>query len=153
VAVGKASVMLVLDHSGSMEATDVRPSRIAAAKHAAGTFIDNLPHAVRVGVVAFGSVPDAAQGPTTNRGAVLQVIDTQIATGGTATGSALELALRLLGGTAPAQASNSRSSGDPRSSGNSRSSGDPPRREPAAIVLLSDGAANVGRDPVQVATE
>ncbi len=128
VPVGRASVMLVLDHSGSMQATDVQPTRLGAAKRAAGALIAALPPQVRVGVVAFAGTPDAIQAPTTDRPAALQVIDSQVALGGTATGDALELALGLLGNAVP--------HADP------------------AIVLLSDGAANAGsREPVQVAGE
>ena len=130
--VGSASVMLVLDHSGSMQATDVRPTRLAAAERAARAFVAELPSQVRVGVVAFSSVPDAVQPPSTDRRAVLGIVEDQSAVGSTATGSALALALNLL-----------------------ESSEDPPghRATPGAIVLLSDGAANAGRDPVEVAAE
>ncbi len=125
VPVGRASVVLVLDHSGSMEATDVQPTRLGAAKRAAGALLGELPSQVRVGVVTFAGTPDAAQAPTTDRAAALGVIESQVALGATATGDALKLALQLLG-----------------------------RAAPAAIVLLSDGSANAGRyDPVQVAGE
>jgi Ca-activated chloride channel family protein len=132
VPVGRASVMLVLDHSGSMQATDVQPTRLAAAERAARAFIGELPTQVRVGVVAFSSVPDAVQAPTSDRTAVLRIVNSQTAVGSTATGNALALALDLL-----------------------RSSDDPPqgKETPGAIVLLSDGAANAGRDPVEVAGE
>ncbi|HEY3827582.1 MAG TPA: VWA domain-containing protein [Solirubrobacteraceae bacterium] len=132
VALGRASVMLVLDHSGSMQATDVQPTRLAAAERAARAFIDELPSQVRVGVVAFSSVPDAVQPPTTDRGAVLRIVEGQSAVGSTATGNALQLALSLL-----------QSSDDPAGH----------KSTPGAIVLLSDGAANAGRDPVEVASE
>jgi Ca-activated chloride channel family protein len=132
VPVGRASVMLVLDHSGSMQATDVQPTRLAAAQRAARAFVDELPSQVRVGAVAFSSIPNAVQAPTANRRAALEILDSQTAVGSTATGNALQLALDLLG-----------------------SSDDPPGRKatPGAIVLLSDGAANAGRDPVEVAAE
>jgi len=124
-AVGQASLMLVTDHSGSMAADDVQPSRLAAAVSAANTFIDQLPSSVRVGAVGFSSVPDVVQAPVTNHAAARTIIDEQSADGGTDTGDALELALQLLrGGQA--------------------------NHPPAAIVLLSDGAANAGPDPVSV---
>jgi Ca-activated chloride channel family protein len=124
-AVGEASLMLVTDHSGSMAANDVQPSRLAAAVGAANSFIDQLPRAVRLGAIAFSSAPDAVQGPVTNHAAARAVIDAQSAGGGTDTGDALELALQLLHGGQP-------------------------NHPPAAIVLLSDGAANAGPDPVAV---
>jgi Ca-activated chloride channel family protein len=128
VATNQASLMLVTDHSGSMAADDVQPSRLSAAVAAANTFIDQLPRTVRVGAIGFGSSPDAVQGPAANHNAARAIIDAQSANGGTDTGDALQLALQLLGG------------------GNRK-------HPPAAIVLLSDGAANIGPDPVAVGRE
>ncbi len=128
VPVRTASVMLVTDHSGSMAAGDVAPSRLAAAKSAADRFINQLPSTVRVGAVAFSTTPDAAQAPVLDHAAARSIVDAQAAGGGTDTGGALQLALTLLrGGT--------------------------PNHPPSAIVLLSDGAANLGPDPVAVARQ
>ena len=126
--VNEGSVMLVTDHSGSMAATDVRPTRLAAAERAADTFIDRLPAKVLVGAVAFSDSPDAVQAPQANHAAARGVIDGQTANGATATGDALELALQLLRGSNP-------------------------KHPPSAIVLLSDGAANSGVDVSTVARE
>lgn len=148
VPVGHASVVLVLDHSGSMQATDVKPTRLAAAQSAARAFVDELPSQVRVGAVAFSTVPNAVQAPTSNRHAVLSILDAQTAVGSTATGNALALALDLLEDSAsPASSSTSGATAGTDST-------DPPhaKRAPSAIVLLSDGAANAGRSPVEVAT-
>lgn len=123
VPIGQASLLLVLDHSGSMAATDVDPSRLRAAIHAANTFIDQLPKTARVGVIGFADSSDYVQRPTIHHSVVRAVIDRQVASGGTATGPALELALRLLHGSVK-------------------------HHPPSAIVLLSDGAANVGVNPV-----
>jgi Ca-activated chloride channel family protein len=127
-AVEQASFMLVTDHSGSMAATDVQPSRLAAAERAANTFIDQLPAKTLVGAIAFSSSPDAVQAPEANHAAARAIIDSQQANGATATGDALELALQLLRGADP-------------------------KHPPAAIVLLSDGAANRGVDVTTVARE
>ncbi len=54
--------MLVTDHSGSMAATDVQPTRLAAAEQAADTFLSQLPSGVRVGAIAFSTSPDALAG-------------------------------------------------------------------------------------------
>jgi Ca-activated chloride channel family protein len=123
-----ASLVLVLDHSGSMASNDVSPTRLAAAEKAANTFIDQLPVSARVGVVAFSTVPDVSQQPVTDHTAAREAIDSQQAGGGTDTGPALQLALAML---------------------------DASKRDhpPAAIVLLSDGAANLGVDPLTVAAE
>jgi Ca-activated chloride channel family protein len=153
VPVGHASVMLVLDHSGSMQATDVQPTRLAAAERAARAFVGELPAQVRVGVVAFSSVPDAVQAPTANRAAVLRIVAGQSAVGSTATGSALALALDLLESSDGKNATSTGGEGLAGTSG--KTSADPPHatRTPGAVVLLSDGAANAGRDPVEVASE
>lgn len=126
VPVREASVMLVLDRSGSMDANDVQPTRLVAAEKAANTFINQLPSSARVGVVTFSSAPDAIVSPTTDHVAARRAIDTQTANGATATGDALSVALNLLH---QAKANHGRS----------------------AIVLLSDGAANAGQDPISVA--
>jgi Ca-activated chloride channel family protein len=129
VALASASIMLVTDHSGSMQATDVSPTRLQAAQKAAHSFIDALPSGVKLGVVAFSAQPDAAQPPTTDHDITRRVVDGQVANGGTATGDALAAALELLrqGKSAPPKAS--------------------------AIILLSDGARTVGRDPIPVAQQ
>jgi Ca-activated chloride channel family protein len=127
-AVDQASVMLVTDHSGSMAATDVQPTRLAAAERAANTFIDELPASARVGAIAFSTTPDAVQAPVTNHAAARAIIDAQVADGSTATGNALALALELLHGADP-------------------------KHPPAAIVLLSDGAANAGENVLSVARQ
>ena len=126
VPVAEASMMLVTDHSGSMAATDVAPTRLAAAERAANTFIDELPTTVRVGAVAFSTTPDAIQAPDSNHAAAREVIDGRTAGGATATGDALQLALQLLHGSDP-------------------------QHPPSAIVLLSDGAANAGANVSTVA--
>lgn len=127
-AVDEASVMLVSDESGSMAATDVQPTRLAAAEAAANTFIDQLPGKVRLGAIAFSSAPNTEQAPGGDHTAARAVIDSQTADGGTATGDALALALRLLhAGRA--------------------------KHPPSAIVLLSDGAANEGEDVSTVARQ
>jgi Ca-activated chloride channel family protein len=126
--VGQASVMLVTDHSGSMAAADVTPTRLAAAEHAADSFIGHMPTKVSVGAIAFSDSPDAVQAPTTNHALAQAIIDSQNANGATATGDALELALQLLHGSDRKHA-------------------------PSAIVLLSDGAANTGLDSATVSQE
>jgi Ca-activated chloride channel family protein len=130
VPIERASIMLVTDHSRSMSATDVRPTRLAAAQRAARTFLDQLPKPVRVGVVAYSDTPDAVQAPTSDHDAARQIVEGQIADGATATGDALQVALDALR--------------------NDRQNG---KRPPSAIVLLSDGKTTTGSDPVQVAQE
>jgi Ca-activated chloride channel family protein len=128
VAVSEARMMLVLDHSGSMAASDVQPTRLAAAQAAANTFIDQLPSTVWVGAIGFGSSPDSAQQPVADHGVARALINGQQAGGGTDTGDALALALQLLHAASA-------------------------KHPPSAIVLLSDGAANAGPDAVTVAQQ
>ena len=127
-AVNQASIMLVTDHSGSMAATDVKPTRLLAAERAADTFINRLPANVLVGAIAFSDSPDAVQSPQANHAAAQAIIDGQTPNGATATGDALQLALQLLRGSDR-------------------------KHPPSAIVLLSDGAANAGVDVGTVARE
>jgi Ca-activated chloride channel family protein len=130
VAVQRGSIMLVTDHSRSMQATDVAPDRLTAAQNAARKFLSAVPSAVRVGVVAFSNSPDAVQQPSSDHSEALRVIDLQVADGATATGDALQVSLETLAAD--------------------RQNG---KRPPAAMVLLSDGKTTTGRDPVEVARE
>src|SRR3954466_6971966 len=67
VPVEKASVMLVTDTSGSMNATDVSPNRLAAAKQAAASFLDKVPKQLQVGLVAYSDGPHTIIRPTQDR--------------------------------------------------------------------------------------
>jgi Ca-activated chloride channel family protein len=128
VPIQRASVMLVTDHSRSMLADDVRPTRLAAAQRAALTFIDELPGPVRLGAVAYADTPDSVQAPSSDRADTRRVIEGQVADGATATGEALQAAVDALR--------------------QDRQNG---KRPPSAVVLLSDGQTTSGRDPVEVA--
>jgi Ca-activated chloride channel family protein len=132
VPIERATIMLVTDHSRSMESDDVSPDRLAAAQKAANTFVDQVPSKVQVGIVAYSTAPDAVQTPTTDRDPVRQIINAQFPDGATATGDALQVALQSI-------RDNAKGTGG--------------KKPPAAIVLLSDGKTTTGRDPVQVATE
>jgi Ca-activated chloride channel family protein len=127
VARENASIVLVTDTSGSMSASDVQPDRLDAARAAASKFLDQVPGAVQVGLVSFAATATILQAPTTDRQAVRDGLDTLVANGGTATADAIRTGLRAL---------------DP---------GKGKRRPPSAIVLLSDGKATSGTDPVAAA--
>src|SRR4051812_28189143 len=122
VPVEKASVMLVTDTSGSMNATDVSPTRLAAAQAAAQHFLDKVPDQLQVGLVAYADGPHTVLRPTQDRTQVKTTLAALQAEGGTATGDALASALTAL-----------------------------TDQKPAAIVLLSDGASKTGQDPAEVA--
>jgi Ca-activated chloride channel homolog len=128
VPIQRATIMLVTDHSRSMQATDVKPNRLAAAQRAARTFLDKLPSPVRVGAVAYSDAPDAVQAPSNDHKLARNVVHGQVADGATATGDALQVAIDAL-----------------------RQDKQKGKRPPSAIVLLSDGKTTAGRDPVAVA--
>ena len=130
VPVDRASIMIVTDHSRSMLAMDVDPDRITAAKNAAHTFLGQLPGSVRVGVVTFSDTPDGVLAPTQSHDEAARLIDAQQADGATDTGDALQSALDAIAKTDKTSA-----------------------RPHASIVLLSDGATTVGRNPLPVARE
>jgi Ca-activated chloride channel family protein len=85
--------MLVMDVSGSMNATDVQPTRMVAAQQSATTFVQELPKKLRVGVVSFASTAQTLTRPTTDRVAVYEAIATLHAEGATAMGDGIERAL------------------------------------------------------------
>jgi Ca-activated chloride channel family protein len=128
----QAAIVLAMDHSGSMEATDVAPSRLVAARAAGEAFLEEVPERVRVGGVVFNHRAAAVQSPTTDRAALRSALRAAMKpAGGTATGEALATSLAMLRGLA-------------RPDGG---------RPPGAVVLLSDGTSTDGRDPLPVADE
>jgi len=136
-----ATVLLVTDQSRSMEAEDVEPDRLTAARRAAQSFLERLPDDARAGVVTYDDTVRRVEPPTTDRALARAALDSIEAGGGTATGDALQTALGLVAVAAEDSA------GDGGESG--RESGD--GRSPAAIVLLSDGISRHGSDPLDAA--
>lgn len=132
----RATVIIAVDVSASMLATDVRPDRLTAAKEAARTFADGLPGHFNVGLVAFAGNASVVVAPNADRDTLFAGIDrlseTSAGLGGTAIGDAIGTALQAIR-TIDAKASD-----------------DPP---PARVVLLSDGANTSGRDPDEAAVE
>jgi len=94
----KATIVLVLDVSGSMQAIDVKPTRLVAAQNAMQTFLKKVPKRVRVGLVLFAGEAQVATPPTTDHALVSQAIDDAGAFhgfGGTAIGDAIATAVQL----------------------------------------------------------
>ena len=120
----RATVILALDTSGSMAATDVAPTRLAAAEQEARNFVNALPRGVQLGLVSFNETARVLVLPTSDRSTVLGAIDALQVGGGTATGDAIYLALNAIS-TLPPGANGTKA--------------------PAAIVLMSDGTPTVGR--------
>lgn len=127
----EATVILVFDTSGSMLATDVQPSRLAAAQLAGTTFVDKVPDTFRIGVIGFGSSAQQLAEPTTDHARVKTTIASLQVKGATAMGDALRAAI------------NSARIPVPDGLGGER-------RLPAAVVLLGDGASTRGADPIDV---
>lgn len=138
-------VVLALDVSGSMRAADVEPDRIGAAREAVRAFVAAQPGHVRIGVVAFAAAALLVQSPTENREEVLRAIERLEVQAGTALGSGLALGLATLLPEARidvAQPDRSPPPAQPVAPGSRRS---------VALVLLSDGEANIGPDPLAAA--
>jgi Ca-activated chloride channel family protein len=94
----RATVILVVDVSGSMRATDVKPTRLGAAQEAVRRFLDTVPGRVHVGLIAFSGEAQVAAPPTTDHDLVRQSLDTLgffSGYGGTAIGDALAAAVEL----------------------------------------------------------
>jgi len=126
----QATIMVAVDVSTSMEATDVEPSRIAAAKQAARAFVNSLPERFNVGLVAFSGGAVVTVAPTTDRRAMLAGIDGLTLSPRTAIGEGVFTSLQAItnfgvqfGESAP----------------------------PGRVVLLSDGTNTAGRSPAAAA--
>jgi Ca-activated chloride channel family protein len=131
----RATVIVALDVSVSMEATDVAPDRISVARQAAAAFIESLPDQFNVGLVTFAGSANLASSPSRDHQAAIAAVRTADLSGGTAIGEAVFTSLDSL-------ARLDQQAGE-----------DPP---PARIVLLSDGHNTMGRSPsaaVTAATE
>ena len=125
-----ATVMLVNDQSASMSSDDVPPSRLAAAKQAATSFLQHVSPSTQVGSIAFARHVVLLQSPTTDHSlTAAAVASIKQGGGGTAMGTALAEALQSIR-TAPKV-------GD--------------KRAPGSIILISDGASNLGINPVLIA--
>ena len=152
------TVILAMDVSGSMRATDLKPNRLAAAQAAAKAFVAKQPRHVRIGVVAVAGAAAVVQSPTDNRDDIIQAIDRFQLQRGSAIGSGLLMALATLlpnAGIDVEQLSFGRQSRpwmrDQRKATEEHKPVPPGSNGSAAIVLLSDGEANTGFDPMEAA--
>jgi Ca-activated chloride channel homolog len=92
----RQTVILAMDISGSMRATDVEPTRIAAAQAAAKAFVADQPRGTRIGVVTFAGTAALAQAPTENREDILAAIDRFQLQRATAIGSGILVSLNAI---------------------------------------------------------
>jgi Ca-activated chloride channel family protein len=130
----RATVVVVIDASLSMEATDVQPNRLAAAKQAAIDFVKSLPPKYNVAVVSLSGNPNVLVPPTIAHNTVENAINTITLQESTAIGEGIITAMRALE-QAPKDPSN------------------PKAIAPGAIVMLTDGTNTAGRSPQQAAAE
>ncbi len=154
------TIILAMDVSGSMRATDMAPDRISAARNAARAFLAGQPRKVRVGVVSIAASAAVAQSPTENHADILQVLDRFQLQPGTALGSGLIIALAALLPEAGINAEQIISGKPPFPPGGVYPRPGSPEFKPmppgshgsAVIVLLSDGQSNMGPDALAMAT-
>ncbi len=156
------TIILAMDVSGSMRATDVQPDRLTAAQNAAKAFIKDLPRHVRVGVVAFAGTAQLAQLPTQSHEDLLKAIDSFQLQRGTATGNGIMMALATLFPDAGIDiaALGGRQSMRVRPI-DEVSRADPVKKpltpvapgsyRSAAIIMLTDGQRTTGVDPLEAA--
>jgi Ca-activated chloride channel family protein len=128
-----ADVMLVLDVSGSMAATDLQPTRLGAATDAAKQFIASLPDGARVGVVSFSQGASVVAPLSSDKARAENALSRLTPNGGTAIGDGLNAALTQL-------------SQAPAADGQGE-------RDPGLVILLSDGESNFGQSPETVAQQ
>jgi Ca-activated chloride channel family protein len=154
------TIILAMDVSGSMRATDVQPNRLVAAQNAAKAFIGELPRTVKVGIVAFAGSAQVAQLPTVNREDLITAIDRFQLQRATATGNAIVISLATLFPDAGISL-------ESLQGGRDRQRGfaiDGERKEKkeftpvapgsytsAAIIMLTDGQRTTGVDPLEAA--
>jgi Ca-activated chloride channel homolog len=142
----EGTVILTIDVSGSMQADDLKPSRMEAAKAAARAFVARQPQGIQIGVVSFSDNAFMVQAPTTNQDAVIASINRLSPQRGTAIGRGILTSLNAIaeqaGGDAPS------SNGSPLPTPTPMPAG---VYAPAIIVLLTDGENNQWPDPLDVA--
>ena len=151
------TVILAMDVSGSMRATDVEPNRLVASQNAAKAFIAELPRTVRVGVVSFAGTAAIVQPPTLSRDDVVAAIDRFQLQRATAIGSGLILSLAAIfpdAGIDLSQVTGARTM--PRALGEQPKEKEFTPVEPgsyssAAIILLTDGQRTTGPDSMDAA--
>ncbi len=169
VPLSRTSIILTLDVSGSMCATDVAPNRLSAAQQAAKDFVQNQVAGTRIGIVAFANFAQLLVPPTTDKKALTSAIDTLTTARGTVIGAATLQALDAIASVNPdvppvdasieAQADQG---GGPGPGGRTATTTPPDTTpapvppggyEPDIIVLLTDGANTRGISPVDAAKQ
>jgi Ca-activated chloride channel family protein len=157
------TIVMAIDVSLSMRASDVQPNRLAAAQSAAKAFIQEQPDDVRIGLVSFAGTAAITQAPTQNREDMIAAIDRLHLQRHTALGSGLIVSLAALfpdagidieqyvlrpGGR---DAPRPRAPAEPKADAKPFTPVPPGSNTSAAIILLTDGRRTIGPDPLEVA--
>jgi Ca-activated chloride channel homolog len=150
VPLSSTTIVLALDVSRSMCATDVSPNRLAVAQDAALAFIDDQVDGTRIGIVAFADFAELVAPPTTDKEVLRQAIKNLTTALGTAIGSATLKSIDAIAETNPAVAPSGLNLGG----GDQASEFDPVTGyQPDIIVLLTDGANTLGPNPLDAAQQ
>ncbi|MBK8073388.1 MAG: VWA domain-containing protein [Ramlibacter sp.] len=158
----KETIILAMDVSGSMRATDVQPNRLVASQAAAKAFLADLPRHVRVGIVAFAGTAQVVQAPTLSREDLVAAIDKFQMQRATAIGSAIVVSLaELFPDDGIDLSALTYGSGRPRGLSLDQSARTEKKAPPApvapgsynsgAIILLTDGQRTTGVDTLEAA--
>lgn len=139
----EGTVILAFDVSNSMQAEDLQPTRMEAAKTAARTFVENQPDSILIGVVAFSNGGLVVQPPTDDQAAVLEAIERLSPEGGTSLGQGIFSALNAIAGEALLV--------DPTALEEGRPPLDVEGFPPAVVLLLTDGENTESPDPLEIA--
>ncbi len=154
------TIILAMDVSGSMRASDVQPNRLVAAQNAAKAFVADQPSSTRVGVVTFAGTAAIVQPPTNNREDIVAAIDRFQLQRATAIGSGILVSLKAIFPDADFDLRSTNPHKDARRGApidSARDDKNEPKPVPpgsysqAAIILLTDGQTTTGPDPVEAA--
>jgi Ca-activated chloride channel homolog len=151
------TVVLAIDISGSMRASDVQPNRITAAQAAARKFIADQPASARIGLVSFAATASVVQPPTRDRQEVLAAIDRLQLQRGTAVGSGILVALKTIFPDVEFDLRASNPRGETKAAPldankpKSAEKAEPGSYGSAAIILLTDGQTTTGPNPIEAA--
>ncbi len=155
--VNRAAVIIAIDTSKSMIATDVSPTRLDAARRAAREFLGIVPRSTKIGIVAFSEYGTVLVAPTTDRTALLEAIERLQTQSATSVGGGILEAIRVLPDRARLlgeRLDRLINQGTGRPSPPPIPTEPPPSLDeiaPAAIIIFSDGVNNFGPDPYEAA--
>ena len=149
VPLSRTTIVLALDVSRSMCATDVEPNRLSVAQEAALTFIENQADGTQISIVAFAGFAEIIVPPTSDKAVLKAAVSNLTTSMGTAIGSATLKAIDAIAGINQSVAPSGIDLGGERSDAEQAAA----LYQPDIIVLLTDGANTRGPDPLDVALQ